>query len=71
MNAHRVKATLTQDGTLILNDLPFHAGDSVEVIVLARTAKLSTENLYPLRGTPILYDNPTEPLAEEDWSVLE
>ncbi|MFB2921440.1 MULTISPECIES: hypothetical protein [Aerosakkonema] len=71
MNAHRVKATLTQDGTLTLNDLPFHAGDSVEVIVLARIAKLSTKNLYPLRGTPILYDNPTEPVAEEDWRVLE
>jgi len=36
MNAHRVEATLTHTGTLTLRDLPFQAGDTVEVIILAR-----------------------------------
>jgi hypothetical protein len=39
MNAHRVEATLTRDGILTLSNLPFHAGDTVEVLVLERPAK--------------------------------
>jgi len=39
MNAHHVEATLTQNGTLTLRDLPFHAGDAVEVIILPRPTK--------------------------------
>jgi hypothetical protein len=26
---------------------------------------------YPLRGLPIRYDDPTEPVAEDDWEVLQ
>jgi len=25
---------------------------------------------YPLRGTPIRYEEPTEPVALDDWDVL-
>ncbi|MFE1743640.1 hypothetical protein [Coleofasciculus sp. H7-2] len=69
MNAHRVETTLTEDGRLTLNNLPFCAGDSVEVIVVVRTAPSAKQNIYPLRGMPIRYNNPTEPVAEEDWSA--
>ena len=31
----------------------------------------TTQTLYPLRGIPIRYENPTEPVAEDDWSALE
>lgn len=55
MNAHRVETTLSEDGTLTLNNLPFCAGDSVEVIVVVCTAPSAKQNLYPLRGTPISY----------------
>jgi len=34
MNAHRIETTLEQNGELTLRDLPFAAGDAVEVIVL-------------------------------------
>jgi hypothetical protein len=37
MNAHRLKAVMSQDGQLLLNGLPFLAGDMVEVIVLSET----------------------------------
>ena len=36
MNAHEIETVLTEDGTLTLRGLPFHAGDSVEVIILER-----------------------------------
>jgi hypothetical protein len=47
MNAHHVEATFVEDGTLVLEDLPFHAGDSVEVIILIRSSKLTSGNRYP------------------------
>jgi hypothetical protein len=71
MNAHRVETTLTEDGSLTLKDLPFHAGDSVEIIILSRSPKPAGQARYPLRGKPIHYDDPTEPVAEEDWEALQ
>ena len=75
MNAHKIEVVLAEDGTLILRGLPFHAGDAVEVIILeakipqqtaASLASLEA-NKYPLRGKVVRYDDPTEPVALEDW----
>jgi hypothetical protein len=66
-----VETTLDQDGTLTLTDLPFHAGDSVEVIILARPSKLAEQDRYPLRGKPIQYERPTDPVAQEEWEALQ
>lgn len=79
MNAHKVEAVLTENGTLMLQGLPFHAGEAVEVIILeAKTPQqnvtLSSQpekNLYPMRGKVVRYDDPTEPVALEDWEVLQ
>lgn len=73
MNAYRIETTLTENGTLTLQDLPFCAGDSVEIIVLERRShtRHPGENPYPLRGKVIRYDDPTEPVALEDWEVLQ
>lgn len=52
MNAHKLEAVLSQDGQLLLNNLPFCAGDVVEVIVLAQTTLKhqtrvdASENIY-------------------------
>ncbi|MEC4812267.1 MAG: hypothetical protein SAK29_03160 [Scytonema sp. PMC 1069.18] len=80
MNAHKMEVVLTEDGMLTLQGLPFHAGETVEVIILeAKTPqhqavpkpKLDT-HLYPLHNTqPYRYDDPTEPVALEDWEVLQ
>lgn len=69
MNTHRVEATINQDITLTLNGIPFHAGDKVEVINLERPLKPNGDNPYPLRGHPVQYDAPTEPVAKGEWSV--
>jgi hypothetical protein len=63
MSAHHVEITLAQDGKLMLDELPFRAGDTVEVIILARQSKPSARE-YPLRGQPINYVGPTEPLPQ-------
>lgn len=80
MNAHKIEVVLTEDGTLTLQGLPFHAGDAVEVIILetktpqqqAQQLPKSETNSYLLHNTqPYRYDDPTEPVALEDWDVLQ
>lgn len=70
VQAHRIKTTLTQDGTLTLDHLPFQAGESVEVVIVPNAPASHNTNPYPLRGTPIRYEQPLEPVAEEDWDAL-
>lgn len=67
MIAHRVEATLQQDGKLLLDDLPFHAGEAVEIIILAAPPRTQLQNHYPLRDTPVRYERPFEPVAPDDW----
>ncbi|QSV61553.1 MAG: hypothetical protein HEQ26_01055 [Dolichospermum sp. DL01] len=79
MNAHKIETSLTEDGTLVLKGLPFHAGDVVEVIILQpqtaqhqiKSLETQNTNLYPLRGKVIRYDDPTEPVALEEWECLQ
>ncbi|BAZ87070.1 MULTISPECIES: hypothetical protein [Aphanizomenonaceae] len=74
MNAHKIETSLTEDGTLVLKGLPFHAGDVVEVIILQpqtaqhqiKSLETQNTNLYPLRGKVIRYDDPTEPVALDE-----
>ena len=80
MNAHKLAATFTEDGKLLLTGLPFHAGSTVEVIILESsdtTASASNltqkaENLYPLQNKqPYHYEDPFAPaVSPEDWEVL-
>lgn len=66
--AHRIEVVLSEDGKLSLEQLPFRAGQVVEVIVLP--APVTPPPTHPLRGSVIRYDRPTEPVAENDWGVL-
>ena len=70
MSTHHFETKLTEDGKLTLNDLPFHAGETVEVIVMSRSSKAKPDHQYALRGKPVCYIEPTEPVAEEDWEAL-
>jgi hypothetical protein len=72
MKAHRLEITLSENGTLTLKDLPFQAGDFVEIIILERHSSPLEANPYPLRGTVIRYDDLFEPATPlEDWEVLQ
>ena len=69
--AHRVETTLRQDGTLTVEHHSFRAGQAVEVIILAHPAEAGAKNPYPLRGTELHYERPTDPVAAEDWRALQ
>ena len=68
MNTHRIETTLKQDGTLTLDGLPFHAGETVEVIVLPK-ATPRDNGANPLRGMPVTHTGPFEPVAAEEWGA--
>ena len=65
---HRLKATLAEDGKLSLSELPFRAGQVVEVIVMPVPQPVSA--MRSLRGAILRYALPTEPVAEADWDAL-
>jgi hypothetical protein len=71
MNAYKLAATLTEDGKLMLPNLPFQAGDSIEVILLVqpkpnKTAK-RTRSDFPLAGTVLRYDAPFVTAVDGDY----
>ena len=67
MPSYRVTMTLKKDSTLTLDDLPFVAGETAQVVIVAEPAASTGLDRYPLRGTPIQYVEPTEPVPEGDW----
>jgi hypothetical protein len=67
--AHRIETVLSEDGKLTLDNLPFRAGQTVEVIVLPASRSASPPS-HPLRGTVLRYDRPTDPIADTDWGAL-
>jgi hypothetical protein len=66
--AHRIETVLTEDGKLSLDQLPFRAGQVVEIIVLPVNAP--TPPGQTIKGAVVRYDQPTDPVAEGDWGVL-
>lgn len=71
MRAYRLEITLAEDGALRLNALPFHKGETVEVIVLERQPLPDGTEPDSLKGSVLRYDDPTEPVALEDWEALQ
>jgi len=70
MDTYRTEAVITKDRTLTLEDLPFQAGERVEVIVVTQAGPPAEGGSRPLRGTPVRYRDPFEPVAEADWESL-
>ncbi len=70
MQKYRIETTVSNDGTLTLKELPFRAGDTVEVIVYRRECEGERSVRYPLRGKPIRYIKPFGSVAEDEWDVL-
>jgi hypothetical protein len=57
---------IQHDGMLTLRDLPLQAGEKVEAIIIVQSPPARSQASYPLRGTPITYVDPTEPIAASD-----
>lgn len=68
---HRTDATLAEDGKLMIDNLPFKAGQRVAVIVQPTSTPTTTIPPLDLRGMVLRYDDPTAPVADSEWEVLQ
>ncbi len=69
MQAYAYELKMGKSGVLTLKNLPFNAGEQIEVIIIPRSKPKSDKKQYPFWGKPITYLNPTDPVAEADWEV--
>ena len=67
MQPHEIEAVVQADGSLIIKNLP--PGEKVKVIIEFSKTRPASSNRYPLHGAPFRYDDPTEPVAVDDWEV--
>lgn len=70
MEVYSYELTVEEQGTVKLDNLPFAEGAKIDVIIIPRTNSIENDNPYPLKGLPITYIDPTEPVALEDWETL-
>ncbi|HAG09701.1 MAG TPA: hypothetical protein DCK87_09125, partial [Desulfotomaculum sp.] len=61
--------TVSNNRTVTIKDLPFHAGDKVEIIVRGYEREQEYTGHYPLRGKAIRYVDPFGSVAEDDWDA--
>lgn len=71
MQAYSIEKVITKDGKILLDTLPFLAGETVQIIVLPskQTDKRLRRSL--LKGTVAKYIDPLEPVAQDDWTALQ
>ena len=69
VEAHWIEATIVERGKLILEDLPFAAGQDVEVLVLPGRAPSPGGQIETLRDSVLEYRDPFDPVASEDWEA--
>jgi hypothetical protein len=66
VEAHWIEATIVERGKLILEDLPFAAGQAVEVFVLPGRASAAGGQIKTLRDSILEYRDPFEPVVNDD-----
>ena len=71
MQAYRLETVVPNNGELQLKELPFLPGETVEIIILSMNKSISQPNFSPLKNTVLKYEDPTEPIAENDCDVLQ
>ena len=62
---------ISEDGTIQLDFLPFAAGEKVQIVVLPAKEDLQDQPSNPLKGSVLKYIDPLEPVAVDDWEVLQ
>lgn len=70
MQALRIETTISKDGELQVKGLPFRPGEKVEVIVLPLHRRKAAAKTAGLKNTVLKYEDPTEPVAIQDWDAL-
>jgi len=69
MEPFHTETTVRSDRSVTVVDVPYAAGQQVEVIVLPHLAPPASGRTESLRGLPVTYLDPTEPVSAEDWEA--
>jgi len=70
MELHQIQKPVLPNGTIVIDELPFAAGEMVK-ITIEKAPKFDPDNPYPLRGTPYRYDDPFGPAVPlDEWDAL-
>ncbi|VEN74431.1 conserved hypothetical protein [Candidatus Desulfarcum epimagneticum] len=71
MQKHHIKTTISDEGSLIIKELPFSPGDTVEITINTCYDKTKKGvSRYSLRGKPFQYPDPFGSVAENEWDAL-
>jgi hypothetical protein len=65
VRAHWRETRVGEHRELVLEDLPFEPGQTVEVLVISKVAGSTRTSADGLRGSVLEYDRPFEPVASE------
>ena len=65
----RVKRHLDSE-TVHLPEVRALIGHDVEIVVREADPATANRQQYPLSGSVLRYDEPLEPVAEDDWEAL-
>ncbi len=71
MGKFKTKTTIAHDRSLRVTELPFQAGDEVEVIIESLDSPTVETNRYPLRGEVCTYEGPFDGVAIDEWDISE
>ena len=71
MQAYSVEKVIAPDGKILLDTLPFLAGETVQVIILPSKLLKKSHRTSLLKGSVVEYIDPLEPVAQNDWAVLQ
>jgi len=67
MGVHVVETTVDPAGRVVLEHLPFEPGEAVQVVL--RSNYIPAGSVESLRGSVLRYEQPFEPVAEDDWEA--
>lgn len=69
MQTFRIETIVAKNRALTLRGLPFRSGEKVEVIIISRSVRATEIQPYSLRGKPVQYESPFEPIEPDDWDA--
>lgn len=71
MQAYSIEKVVTHDGKILLETVPFLAGETVQVIILSSTRAPQQPHTHSLKDSVVAYVAPLEPVAQDDWAALQ
>jgi hypothetical protein len=71
VEGHWRETIVGEHGELLLEGLPFDAGQPVEVLVISKSVAPATAGEASLRGSVLEYRDPMAPVASEDGDALQ